>query len=241
MKLAFFTLIFCVFVVVGLQAQVSENRTLTAFDQVSIHGRFLVVLQAGEAESIQIESNEMPTADVLTRTEKGVLTVKKRQDFWDHFKSLDYDEDFEVRGKVKLLITYKNLAEVRLHGSGILQVESPLNVPQFTAKTSGSGKIIINELHTKHLFAGTSGSGRIKIKQGDCQTQAIKMSGSGKIELRGFACQNSESTVRGSGDLHVKVNEKLTAKVSGSGNIVYYGSPLLESKVSGSGNIKSSQ
>jgi Putative auto-transporter adhesin, head GIN domain len=220
-------------------AQSTSNVKLPPFQKVNIQGRFSVILQEGNEESIRIESEVMPIEEIEVKVEKEKLTVGKNRDIWRNLKDLDHDNDFEVYGKVKIWITFRKLDEVRLSGSGSVKIESPLNTDQLSLITSGSGKIIVKDANIKDLAVKTSGSGFIKIIQGKIQNQTIKVSGSGDIDMMGAESQNTTCQVSGSGNVTVKVKGRLTAKISGSGNISYVGKPTeLSNRITGSGNIR---
>lgn len=238
------TTLFLIFIfIVNAKAQhFTEIRNIESFQKIKIFGGFAVSIIKGENESVEIDSEGLELDRIITKVDKkGMLKIRRKVDVYNGIKSLDGDS-FGRDGRVKLIITYKHLNEVRNEGSGLVVLETPVVSEVFTAKASGSGKLEIKELNIQNFFCSVSGSGYLKVTKGECKNQKLYVSGSGEIDVFGVQATHSINKVSGSGEIYVYTTQKLEAKVSGSGEIFYKGEPSeLLSKVSGSGIIKRMQ
>jgi hypothetical protein len=203
---------------------VSEDRHVSAFDEIQLKGTGNVILTKGEMQSIEIvtDDNILPLIETNVRNKKLIISYKK-----DNVKATTLD----------FLITVADLKGVSISGSGDISGRSRFVTDNFYADISGSGDISM-ELEVDRLESGITGSGFINLF-GTTKTHRASITGSGDIDAFGMDANNVSIKISGSGDCKVKAAETLTAKISGSGDVYYKGRPQVNTSISGSGSIKS--
>jgi len=132
------------------------------------------------------------------------------------------------------------LEKIKLSGSGIVNTNGTFNsVDDLELKISGSGKMNL-QLGTNcdEISSSISGSGDI-ILSGQCNSIEHKISGSGSLIADNLQSNNCSISIAGSGECKVAVEESLDVKISGSGDVCYIGNPKVDQRIAGSGKIRS--
>lgn len=132
-------------------------------------------------------------------------------------------------------ITMPYLDEIKISGSGRIQIADVFESDMMSVLISGSGKVT-GELYGQELKVRISGSGNVQLI-GEFLKQHIIISGSGEARNRDLLCHSAEVIISGSGHAYVNALETLKATISGSGNIFYFGNPNIFVTISGSGKI----
>ncbi len=105
-------------------------------------------------------------------------------------------------------------------------------------KLTGSGNVeVLNSLRADELEVKVSGSGNVSVGSGSIRKMKVNISGSGSVEAY---CDISvlDAKISGSGNFTANVGTNLFYNISGSGNIYYYGAPSLKGKKAGSGSLE---
>lgn len=204
---------------------VSEPRSVSQFDQISVSGSGQLLISQGQEEALTIEADDNLLPLIKSEVVNGHLRIGP-----DH---VNLRPAKTIRYQLKL----KNLKA--LHLSGSLNAESgPLKTESLALHISGSGKFHIGGLETGELSTHVSGSGDTRIA-GRTRVQNISISGSGNHEAPNLQSNEATVGISGSGHATLWVKEALTANISGSGDVEYYGSPNVTSHTSGSGRVHS--
>ena len=203
---------------------VSEDRQVSAFDEIQLKGTGNVILTKGDMQSLEIvtDDNILPLIETNVRNKKLIISYKK-----DNVKATTLD----------FLITVAKLKGVSISGSGDINGKSRFVADNFYADISGSGDISM-ELEVDRLESGITGSGSINLL-GATKSHRASITGSGDIDAFDLDAKDVSVKISGSGDCKVTAAETLTAKISGSGDIYYKGQPQVNTSISGSGSIKS--
>ncbi|HEX2606705.1 MAG TPA: head GIN domain-containing protein [Flavisolibacter sp.] len=138
---------------------------------------------------------------------------------------------------IRVIVSAPTLRSLRVSGSGNINVTGPFNPSMLDMDISGSGSILISELHTDFMDAKISGSGNIKVVSGTATEETLKISGSGNLDLTDVVAARIRTMTSGSGNIKVTATENLDVTISGSGDVFYKGSPAINLKVSGSGKV----
>lgn len=174
----------------------------------------------------------------------------------DNAAVLDVDIAIGATARVELSGPKDWLAriETRVNGDGILELRMPddhhnlHNPPKLHAQitvpaldlvmVSGVGDMRVGKLSTRALAVKLSGVGNITLA-GSTEVLDAKLSGIGDIRARDLTAKAADVRVSGTGDMHVRVTDAVTAKVSGMGDITIAGRPpQVHRKVSGMGEIR---
>ena len=230
-------------------AQERETRKVNGFSKVYSGGMFDVQLVKGSEESLKIAASNFDLDKIITEVENGTLKIYKEKFYRPGWNA-----------KVKILVTYKNLSQLKnsgsgdmlcksdivandteFHssGSGNLSVEGTVKANFVEVHNSGSGNISFSKIEANKLEMSKSGSGSMKVSSGNVNSQKLSSSGSGNMNTGGLESKICYVKLSGSGNSNVHATEELNAKISGSGNIRYKGNPTIDAKTSGSGSINS--
>ena len=206
-------------------AQKTENRTLAPFSRIKSSSSFDVVLEKGSRESVRIEARNVDPAKVITEVRDGQLRLALERGTYR-------------RIQVKVYVTYRELEEIALSGSGNILGNDPIQARALNIIDSGSGNITLGRLEVDRLLVKLSGSANLRLA-GRADDAIIQVSGSGNVEAFDLRVKTSEVRISGSGNVNLSVSQGIDAQVSGSGNVNYRGNPASAYvKTSGSGRIR---
>lgn len=230
-------------IVVGQQ---TVTRSLSAFTRLDIGGSFETSIEQGSQESVKIIAEGVSPEKIITEVNGNTLDI--------HMERGEYHNI-----KVKIYLTYKNLAAINKSGSGNLTCNSDFAASDFTLHVSGSGTTIIpgkikgkqvtldksgsgnvklGALETDDARLSLSGSGNFEISDGRAKKQSLSISGSGSISAYGVKSEECTASITGSGDIHVNVSQLLEGMIAGSGSIIYQGDAQIKQVgINGSGRI----
>lgn len=211
---------------VGSGNVIKEERDVSNFDQISLHGSGNLIIEQGDIESLRIEAedNIIPTITTEVRNSELVISYKTR------FLSSRIPTK-----PINFYLTIKDIKAITLSGSGTIKSDG-LRTEQVDIYISGSGKADLN-VNVKNINVRISGSGSVKVA-GEAEKQEIRISGSGSYPASGLAIKECKIVISGSGNCAVRVSDKLDVRISGSGNVSYIGRPEISEDISGSGGIK---
>lgn len=211
----------------GSRNLVTESRSVSDFDRVSLSGSGEVVITQGEEESLTVETDDNVMQYVATEVRGGTLYLgfdTKR------VKSISPT-------RLRFTLSVKDLVGVDVSGSGSVDSAS-IDTDRLDVAVSGSGDVRIDSLTAEDVEVRISGSGDVELA-GEVTGQDITISGSGKYHAGDLSTETVEITISGSGDATVWTTESLDARISGSGSVDYYGEPQTSFSGSGSGEINS--
>ena len=204
---------------------VTEKRSVSDFQGVSIEGAGLLYIQQGTHESLEIEADDNLLPLIKTSVSGNTLQIKHK---W--FSSLNPSQPIIYR------LSLKSLAS--LETSGSLKIFSTaLRVKHLAIGISGSSQIVFERLEGNALDLEISGSGEVSLNNGKLVTQTISITGSGLLHNENIKTKELAISISGSGDASVWVTRALNVSISGSGELSYYGKPEVRTDISGSGKI----
>ena len=204
---------------------ITQNRSTSEYEGVSVGGSFTVVLIAGKEGNITLNGEENILPYIVTEVKRGTLQVR-------------YKKNTNVKTTRKLTVTVpvEAINQVSLGGSGDVESSATLKANNFKVNLGGSGKIDLN-LDASNVTASIGGSGKI-VLGGSSKTLRCSIAGSASIKAYDLKTIELNANISGSGSIRTTVSEKIKAKVVGSGSIYYKGKPkYIDSKSVGSGDV----
>lgn len=203
---------------------ISETRTVTGFDRVSIAGTGELTVVQGDQESLTIEAEDNLLPFLRAEVTNGRLAIGP------------HNVNVHPTRTIRYQLQVKTLRDIDL--SGAIRAEaSQIKTDRLGLGISGAGKVTIAHLEAGTLTTRISGSGTM-IVAGRVDKQEINISGSGNHQARELKSAKADVNISGSGRASLWVTEFIKAHISGSGNVDYHGSPSVDSHVSGSGRIR---
>jgi hypothetical protein len=203
---------------------VTETRTVSGFDKVSLTGSMELFLTQGEQESLEIEGEDNIIAVIETEVRGDTLHIGVKE-----------NTTTNPTEPVRVYLTMTEIAGLEISGASSISAESIVS-DRLTLDVNGSGSVNIDSLSAASLVVDISGSGIVEVS-GQAAEQVIIIGGSGEYQAADLESEVVDVNVSGAGETTVWVNQSLSAEISGSGSVDYYGSPTVSQNVSGSGEV----
>ncbi len=205
---------------------ISEKRTVGEFNSIKIGGNFDVTLVPDEIPSIIIITDENLVSFIDTEVRDGRLFITQKKKLFS-------------RSKIKLIIEYSDLEEVKVMGAALLKNEGIIRQKKLEIWMEGAGMIDLL-IESESLKVVLSGAGIVKLA-GETNFQELNLAGAGKLDSYDLESKSCKITVGGIGGANIYVTEELDATIEGIGGIKYRGNPeKILTEISGIGSISES-
>jgi len=206
---------------------VSERRSISDFYKLMIGGNFEVYLKEGDHTYVEINTDENLLSFIDTEVRNDVLVITQ-------------EKKLISKKKIKLIINYVNLKDIRVKGAALIKNEGYLQSEDLIIRMDGAG-IIDLKIQSDNLDVVLSGAGIVKLA-GETETQDLNLTGAGKLEALDLDSKECTISVGGLGGAEIFVTEKLDARIEGIGGIEYAGEPSeISTEINGLGKIKESK
>ena len=207
---------------------VTEERTVSGFDSIYVHGEGNVYLTQGDEISVVVETDD----NIINRV---YTTVK------DNTIDLSYASGplgLHLRPTKGYIyhITVVDMAAITVKGSADVWADQ-VAAENVALEMIGSGQIVFDELTADEVSAEVTGEGQITLA-GAAETQNVTITGSGIFDGQDFAGQHIDVHSKGSTQITVWATESLDVSIEGKGDLQYYGDVVPNFQV-GSGEIQS--
>lgn len=207
---------------------VSETREVSDFDAISLEYPAKVTIHQGKTESVTLKGDDNLLPQILTDIEGGTLRIDTGERNWG--------ERVSPSKPLEIVITVRNLREVRFPSAGSLTIEK-LTTDSLEVVVSGAGDIALRDLDAGSLDVVLSGAGSVDA-DGVADELNVRISGAGEFSGGDLHSQTAETHISGMGSATVWVEEELDASISGAGSVNYYGDPSVQEHISGAGDVK---
>jgi hypothetical protein len=201
-----------------------ETRSVSGYSRLVLSGPMDVQLKHTGAEKAVVRADDNIVRLIDTRVEGGKLIVEAKQ-----------GASFRTRNKILVLVDFKQLDAVLLHGSGDVLADD-IKAGIFEGTIKGSGNMKIGKLDADTVAISIAGSGNFDAR-GRAGKVGVVIEGSGDVRVEDLQAKSAAVRIAGSGDTLVNASESLQARIAGSGNVRYRGNPQVEKKVEGSGSV----
>lgn len=205
----------------------SEERTVTSFDEVEVHGDLDVFVSQGDFKPLKIEGDEnlIPYIEIVEQGDK--ITLRTRDGY-----NLNPTKD------IKIYVTAPGFKSFDVSGSCKITGQTAIdNKQNLSLGLSGASEISI-ELDAPEIRLNISGSGSATLK-GETKEFRLEISGAGEAHCFNLLSENTFVDISGAGDAEVFASVKLDVEVSGAGNVKYKGkAKSVKQEVSGAGSVK---
>ncbi|HZG23666.1 MAG TPA: head GIN domain-containing protein [Chitinophagaceae bacterium] len=204
----------------------TEERKVSSFNEVEVHGAIKLYVSQGDLKPVKIEADENLMQYVVVEQDGDRLTVKPRDGF-----------NLQASDEMKVYVTSPVFKSIDVSGACDILGQTKIDQRErMNLHVSGAGQINMN-VHTPEVEAQISGSGTVRLK-GETKKFDLGLSGAAKALCYDLLSENTRVDISGAGDAEVYASEKLDAEVSGAGNVSYKGdAPEVNQKVSGAGSV----
>lgn len=205
---------------------VTEERSVSGFDQVEFGGIGNLTIRQGSQESLTVEADDNLIEHITTRVVGNRLII-------------GLEGNFNIGGmsRISYELVVRDLSKLTLSGFGDIDLDQ-LDTDTLTIMVSGSGNLNLADLQAGSLDVTTTGFGDTEVG-GEVEDLTVAIKGAGNFKGGDLLSQSARIEVSGFGSATAWVMEDLDVKISGSGNISYYGLPEVSQNISGFGSLKS--
>lgn len=212
--------------VVGEGPVVTETRSNTNFDEVSLSLPGRLEVQQGTAFKIELSAQRNVLDKIRTQQNGSELVFK-------------FENDVRIKSheEITVKVTLPELEALSVSGSGNARAYGSFEGSSLRLRISGSGNLEVDEAVYNSIDATISGSGNIRVKDGSANVSDLRISGSGSLFMEDVPVKDVHTTTSGSGNMRVWAENKLDATISGSGSVQYRGTPIVDTRISGSGRV----
>lgn len=210
----------------GKGERVTETRTTSLFDEVTLEGSADIwLIQDPEATEAEIKITGQPNIIEELQTE-----VNGNELLIDFKHCVNYQRSLEIKIRVE------DLSRIDVRGSGDIRTLGQFEGTSITADIDGSGDMDLL-LDYATINVDVDGSGDIEL-DGETDLLDIDITGSGDVHSFGMESKQANIMIAGSGNVEVNASDVLVVKINGSGDVVYIGSPSMEVDIDGSGEVR---
>jgi hypothetical protein len=204
--------------------QITQNRQVSGAKSVKLATNVDLVIRQGSIESLSVTGDEAILPALLTDASLGQMTIR-------------YDPRYSIQNNLrpKLVLTVKDLNELRLNSSGNVTV-GPLTTSSFSIILGSSCNVRIQGLQADKVSSRITSSGDIYI-QGEANSLNLDISSSVNYQAGDLKVQTATIKMSSSADVTLWVVNTLNATITSSGNIAYYGNPVVHQNNTSSGRL----
>ena len=189
---------------------VSEDRSISSFSKLSIHGVFNLYLSQGDKESLRIEAGEQTMDKITTRNDGEQLII-------------ELEEGFELfdRDQINIYLTITDLDSFEFEGVGNIKTETVLRLKDLDLKGDGVGNTKL-ELEADRIDAEFNlvGNGTLS---GKVETIDLKNNGLGNVDAADLKAQFMTLDSNGIGKVEVYCEQEISITANGIGKVTYSG------------------
>jgi hypothetical protein len=182
---------------------VTRDVKVTSFNSLKASGIYELKLSQGNTEAVKIEADEnlQDLFQVHNEGDKLVIEMKKME-----------NRNFNIKTKLKVYVTFKNLKEMELSTVGNVASEEQLSFTDLDLKNKSVGNVDL-KLTASKIDIKNSSVGNVHLS-GKAENATVKNSGVGSIEAGNFVVQTMN--IENSGVGHAEVNAAKDLKVNDS-------------------------
>lgn len=189
---------------------VTEDRSISEFSRLSVHGVFNLYLSQGDRESLGIEADEQTMDEIITRNNGEQLII-------------ELEEGFELfdREQINIYLTITDLDSFEFEGVGNIKTETVLRLKDLDLKGDGVGNTKL-ELEADRIDAEFNLVGNVTLS-GKVETIDLKNNGLGNVDASDLKAQFMTLDSNGIGNVEVYCEQEISITANGIGKVTYSG------------------
>jgi formylglycine-generating enzyme required for sulfatase activity len=206
---------------------ITERRSVSNFNRVTLSGFGQLNIQQGDKESLTVITDDNIMPYIQTQVSAGTLII--------NIENGGQDSGFQPSDGIEFNLVVKDLDRLDIYGAGNINVEA-LQTEKLLVDLTGVGSMEISSLDIDGLVVRHNGAGTLTIS-GHANGQELTHRGVGSYHAQDLRSQTAILKLSGVGNATVWAVETLDVEISGLGSVTYYGSPHLIQDVSGVGKL----
>jgi putative autotransporter adhesin-like protein len=201
-----------------------EQRAVSDFDRVVLHGVGELMITQTDQETLRVEAEARLLPKITSEVRSGVLHLG--------FSAREISTQYPIR----FHLTVKRLTALQSEGSANITA-GELQATSMRLTLTGSGYTRIDSLTVADLTVKLLGSADFTINDGSASAEEVTIDGSGEFKATKFVAAQARVIINGSGSATLAVDKFLSAIITGSGTIRYSGNPKVERVITGAGRV----
>lgn len=216
----FLVFIGLLFLLVRVNAQESEVRSIGSFTGLKSAEAIDVYLKKGDKESVRVETNGTRLSDVITEISGSYLKI--------HMASGNYRKT-----NVKVYVTYVNLEKIYASSASNVFSEGTIKASSIDISVSSAATVEVS-LDAIKVTADVSSAGDI-VLEGKAQFLEVEASSAGDVDAYRLESESVHARASSAGSIKVTATKELDARASSGGDVRYRGNPMKTNTDSSSG------
>lgn len=205
----------------GLFAQTSEQRNVSAFTKIDASGAAEIILTQGEP-SVKVTGAENEVKNLITEVSGTTLNITTKGN---------------IKENMKVYVSMKTLEEISTSGAVYLKSDTTFNADKLELTASGASKIKLDVI-CKEIKSTVTGAATL-VLTGATEVHIAHTSGASSLKAYKLSSINTTITCSGASSAKVNVNQRLNADASGASSLKYTGNPEDKTiNVSGTADVK---
>ena len=210
-------------VVVGSGKIITEERTVSGFDSISVSNSINLIIEQTGTETLKIEADDNVVPLVKTSVRNRELRINLTA------------TSLRATAPIICYISVKDLRKISLsNSSGLVCKELRTDELNIDMNNASRGEIIV---YTDSIDAKITNSAHLDIS-GEAESQKIEVNNSGAYNAKELKSKECEVKAKNIGFATVNVSTQLNATVSTDGQVNYIGNPeVVNTKISSEGKV----
>lgn len=208
------------FLLVRVNAQESEVRSIGSFTGLKSAEAIDVYLKKGDKESVKVETSGTRLSDVITEISGSYLKI--------HMASGNYRKT-----NVKVYVTYVTLDKIYASSASNVFSEGTIKASSIDISVSSAATVEVS-LDVINVTADVSSAGDI-VLEGKAQSLEVEASSAGDVDAYRLECESVRARASSAGSIKVTATKELDARASSGGDVRYRGNPMKTNTDSSSG------
>lgn len=205
------------------------KKDFSTFSEISIGSGFTAVIEQGQTEKVEIETDENFHQYIEAEQEKNTISFRLKSGI-----------SLPAEIPVKVHITTVNLTAIAGSGGSGITLSNPVVTGKLSAELSG-GSSITGELNSAELRAALSGGSVLNLS-GSSGTFVLVASGGSNANCFALMAKTASISVSGGGEFNLSVSDELEVTATGGSMIHYKGSATITAQqLSGGSELKKAE
>jgi hypothetical protein len=204
----------------------TDERSVSAFDELEVHGSIHVYITQGPMQPVRIEGDENLLQYVEIIEQGDRLEIKNRDGV-----------NIDPTSEMKVYLTTPDLNSINVTGATMVVSQSNISTnDKMVIHSSGASQINL-QVDAPEINMEMSGSGEVHLK-GETKRLNLEISGAANAHCFDLLSEETRIQISGAGNAEVYASKQLEVDVSGAGNVRYKGEVKnISQEVSGAGTV----
>lgn len=194
---------------------VTDERSISEFSKLSIHGVFNLYLSQGNKESLRIEANEQTMDEITIRNVGEQLIIE-----------LEEDIEFFDRDEINIYLTITDIDSFEFEGVGNIKTEEVLRLTDLKLRGDGVGNTKL-EIEADRINAEFNIVGNVSLS-GKVENIDLENNGLGNVDASDLKAQYMTLESNGIGNVEVHCEKEISITANGIGKVTYSGDPEVK-------------